>query len=153
MVLTIELANDMRRMYRTGYFTQAALADIFRCCQMTVSKVIRGTVYVDARPSEQERFASFIDKSPGFGPNGDCYGWKGTIGDGYAKFKRARERGSTNASRMAWEFANGLVPEGYEICHRCDNRSCCKLDHLFLGTHLENMQDMSQKLRLRRKVQ
>ena len=31
------------------------------------------------------------------------------------------------------------------ICHTCDNTACCNPNHLFEGTHLENMQDKVRK--------
>jgi HNH endonuclease len=47
--------------------------------------------------------------------------------------------------RIVWQEANGPIPDGMEICHTCDNPPCVRLDHLFLGTHRENLQDMSRK--------
>jgi len=47
--------------------------------------------------------------------------------------------------RFAWELANGPIPEGMFVCHKCDNPPCCNVDHLFLGTPKENTTDMVNK--------
>lgn len=53
--------------------------------------------------------------------------------------------GKMTAHRAAWTFANGVVPAGLEVLHRCDQPRCCNPDHLFLGTQLDNMRDMVSK--------
>lgn len=47
--------------------------------------------------------------------------------------------------RVAWIIANGAIPEGMEVCHHCDNPPCCNAEHLFLGSHLDNMRDCKLK--------
>lgn len=50
------------------------------------------------------------------------------------------------ASRLAFQLWNPCVDiSRLEICHHCDNPRCINPRHLFAGTHLHNMRDMSRK--------
>lgn len=47
--------------------------------------------------------------------------------------------------RAAWEVANGAIPEGMWVLHKCDRPSCINPDHLFLGNNAENVRDAVRK--------
>jgi hypothetical protein len=63
----------------------------------------------------------------------------------YAKNKKCSSR--KKAHRIAWELTYGVVPSGLYVLHHCDNHRCVRPDHLFLGTHQDNMHDMTIKKR------
>ena len=77
-------------------------------------------------------------------PNTGCWLWTGfRFGNGYGGIN---VRGSVKkAHRIAWELAHGPIPSGLFVLHKCDVRSCILVDHLWLGTHEENMADMVSK--------
>lgn len=76
-----------------------------------------------------------------------CWEWiAGSRGVGYGAIK---VKGKTiDAHRISYLIYRGEIPENLNVCHTCDNRKCVNPDHLFLGTHSDNMQDCSKKNRL-----
>ena len=88
----------------------------------------------------EKRFWSFVKKTRG------CWMWVGSTAGTvmvYGRFRRSGER--ILAHRYSWELHNEPVPEGLLVLHTCDNTLCVRPDHLFLGTHKDNSQDMLKK--------
>jgi len=92
-----------------------------------------------------DKFWSHVDKS------GECWEWQGyCMPSGYGHW---RYKGKTHlCHRLSWMFTNGEISDGLCVCHHCDNPKCVKPDHLFLGTHADNVRDKVTKGRARGKT-
>lgn len=53
--------------------------------------------------------------------------------------------------RVVYDVYKGPIPKGLHVLHKCDIPSCLNPDHLFLGTHADNMADARRKGRFNRK--
>ncbi len=93
-----------------------------------------------------ERFWEHVDKQ---GPD-ECWEWlAGCYPNGYGRIMLgSRTDGSRRevlVHRFVWELEHGEIPEGLNVCHHCDNRPCANVEHLFLGTQADNLDDMIRK--------
>ncbi len=75
-----------------------------------------------------------------------CWIWQLAVNSNGYGSASAGDGKKAQAHRLAWKERHGsLPPKGVFVCHKCDVPLCVNPDHLFLGTHQENMDDMVRK--------
>ena len=90
------------------------------------------------RKDPVSRFFSYVNKT------GSCWLWTGC--------RRAYRYGSfhladklISAHRYSWLIHRGEIPHKLHVLHTCDNPICVNPEHLWVGTHQDNMKDKSNK--------
>lgn len=79
--------------------------------------------------------------------------WQGIVLESQREcwpWKRYKDRGGYGmiqidgepwrVSRVLWKHWYGFDPGELEVCHNCNNPPCCNPNHLFCGSHSDNMQ-------------
>lgn len=76
-----------------------------------------------------------------------CWEWQGakSTSMGYGCMSIGGCHAQQYAHRLSWQIANGPIPKGMWVLHRCDNPPCVRPDHLFLGTCRDNNADKVAK--------
>ena len=84
------------------------------------------------------RFWQKVDKQK------ECWVWVGSLNNkGYGRINIG---GIIKlAHRVSYEIAYGKIPSMMSILHKCDNPPCVNPNHLQVGTHKENIEDMIEK--------
>jgi len=82
----------------------------------------------------------------------NCWLWHGCKSENKQTGKHTYGMISLNgkmipSSRAAYLLFKGDFDPKLEICHKCDNTLCNNPNHLFTGTHQDNMDDMMKKNR------
>lgn len=99
--------------------------------------------------SDLSRFESKIAKS-----ECGCWIWVGCFFKDenkrprYGAFAARQADGSlkqVKANRQAWRYFRNEEPGEKQVLHTCDNKSCVNPDHLYLGTHQQNMKDSRER--------
>ena len=97
-----------------------------------------------SRCSLNHRFWSKVRKSE------QCWEWVGAkYPSGYGALGVGSRSDGTRtlmaAHRISWILKHGDIPTKLWVLHHCDNKSCVRPDHLFLGDAFDNMRDMTNK--------
>jgi hypothetical protein len=86
----------------------------------------------------RERFLAKVEPITESG----CWIWMGSLRNGrYGQIGMPRSRKVGYAHRVSFQLFNGEIPEGHEVCHRCDVTQCVNPSHLYSATHVQNIAD------------
>lgn len=108
--------------------------------------------YLRSLPKEplDSKFWARVDKDgpiPKHSPElGNCWLWTGILNPeekrGFLKIGDRRKQ----AAHVSWFLHTGRWP-ALLMCHKCDNPTCVRFEHLFEGTQTDNMRDAASKNR------
>jgi hypothetical protein len=91
---------------------------------------------------EIDRFMEKVSPEPMSG----CWLWTGAVtSGGYGTFT-VRDK-TVRAHRYSFEHFRQSIPAGLDALHKCDVRMCVNPDHIFIGSHADNMADKVAKRR------
>lgn len=112
---------------------------------MTIEERIRHKVKLNPIPNltdkDKLRFILKVKLSSA------CWIWQGCIRpNGYGQFTIHNKHYA--AHRVMYKITYGSIQTGKIVCHSCDIRHCVNPDHLWIGTHKDNMSDCSKKGRI-----
>ncbi|MES2409010.1 MAG: HNH endonuclease signature motif containing protein [Patescibacteria group bacterium] len=128
-------------------------------CECGVEKTIRSTDVkrltscgcynqeMRSRPhgSIQQRIVKFSD----YDAKTECWNWIGAKnGSNYGQMgmiNSEKKFKTMLAHRISYQEFIGEIPCGLFICHKCDNPSCVNPEHLFCGSHQDNIDDRERK--------
>ncbi len=92
--------------------------------------------------ADVDRFWSKVDRTPGQGPNGECWEWTASRNKGgYGQMMMSDNRPHLS-NRLAYRISRGEDVAPLFALHTCDNRPCCNPDHIYRGNKKQNSNDM-----------
>lgn len=97
------------------------------------------TKLVEQKNKDLEKFFKSVKKTS------KCWLWTGYMKNKYGGISYQGKQ--IGAHRCSWLLHRGEIPHKICVLHKCDNMKCVNPNHLFLGTHKDNSQDMLNKKR------
>lgn len=115
----------------------------FACYQrLMISPLTKIILDQSARMNLERRYWPKVGK----GAADACWLWLTKAKHPYGYGRMTAGRGvNLKAHQIGWALANGPIPAGKFVLHRCDNPSCSNPSHLFLGDQTDNMRDAKVK--------
>lgn len=99
--------------------------------------------YTPGRPTLESLYSDTVVTSSG------CLEWQcARDKDGYGKISIYIARGKNEywrLHRLVWVIAHGPITKDQHVLHQCDNPPCINLEHLFVGSYIDNIKDCIAK--------
>lgn len=114
------------------------------CSRRCTSHSRGAAAFVRDRQTLSDRIERLTERGAANG----CWLYAGKLfRSGYGQFTLTTDAGRRTvlAHRVAFEVANGPIPDGMVVMHACDNRQCINPSHLSLGSQADNMADCYKK--------
>ncbi len=134
--------NDTQGIQQEGWLLQES--EEVGIKQKKRSKSEACSAGIAFQESDLKRFWPKVERSDG------CWLWKaGKNLQGYGMICM-KKHGMTHLSahKFSWLLHHGPIPIGLCVLHKCDTPACVNPDHLWLGTHKDNSEDMVIKGRV-----
>lgn len=129
--------NSVRRKaYINEYVRKTGRVKQYPCLTCSVMCYKK---YAKAFCSDKCRFMAYVNITD------VCWFWTGSKNKrGYGQICFAGKT-KDSAHRVSYKIFNGPVADDLFVCHTCDNPSCVKPGHLWLGTTQDNKKDQLAK--------
>jgi len=100
----------------------------------------KGSTYVKKNANKTETILTRFNKKYTVDPQTGCWLWEGKPNQGYGTFYM---RGKMYpAHRASYILLNGNIEDELMICHKCNVKMCVNPEHLYAGSHDDNMKDV-----------
>jgi hypothetical protein len=87
-----------------------------------------------------DKFWKYVDKT------NSCWIWTRSLNHyGYGQFSIGADNVHLAHRWIYQQINNKTLPRHIKVCHSCDTPACVRPDHLFEGTHKDNMNDRDSK--------
>ena len=107
---------------------------------------MKSTKHLKLSEQESRNVRGLLNRNTRELSNG-CLEWTAGKGNhGYGSLWTGKR--NATAPRAAWCAFNGEIPAGLFVLHKCNNKLCVNVEHLYLGTHQQNVDDYMKVWRL-----
>jgi hypothetical protein len=130
-------------------FTLKEIGEVFSVSKQRIDQICHKFGFVEAPespviPHYREKHFRKLMTNYVVDPLKGCWEWQAVLSkEGYARI--SFDARSDYGHRVAYIVFKGKIPDGLCVCHTCDNPKCINPDHLWLGTHQQNMEDRDRK--------